>query len=151
LTATSFTNTGLAASSTHFYVLEAVDANGPSAASAQLQASTTAAASTFTEIVAINSGGPAVSNATAATHRLLPTNFTMPVEALILRVQLLRPASRMPRPKRYISQKGTDSLPIRFRAWRPMLRIPFCCTLPRPTLLPLGRVSSMWLSTADLC
>ena len=75
LTATSFTNTGLAASSTHFYVLEAVDANGPSAASAQLQASTTAAASTSTEIVAINSGGPTVSNATGGDASFVADEF----------------------------------------------------------------------------
>jgi hypothetical protein len=75
LTATSYTNTGLTASSTYYYVLEAVDAYGNSAASAQLEASTTAAASAATEIVAINSGGPAVSNATGGDASFVADEF----------------------------------------------------------------------------
>jgi trimeric autotransporter adhesin len=58
VTGTSYSNTGLAASTTHYYVIEAVDANGSSAASAQVSAITSAAG----DFVAINSGGPAVSN-----------------------------------------------------------------------------------------
>jgi hypothetical protein len=61
LTSTSYSNTGLAASTTYYYVVEAVDADGSSTASAQASAETSAASS-GSDIVAINSGGPAVSN-----------------------------------------------------------------------------------------
>ena len=59
---TSYSNIGLAASTTYCYVVEAVDADGISAASAQASAETQAA-SGGTEIVAIAAGGPAESNA----------------------------------------------------------------------------------------
>ena len=59
-TGTTYSNTGLAASTTYYYVVEAVDADGNSAASAQQSATTQTASADF---VAINSGGPAVSNA----------------------------------------------------------------------------------------
>jgi len=62
VTGTSYSNTGLTASTTYYYVVEAVDGAGNSAASAQASAETSAAAS-GSEMVAINSGGPAVSNA----------------------------------------------------------------------------------------
>jgi trimeric autotransporter adhesin len=58
LTTPSYSNTGLTASATYYYVVEAIDAEGNSAASAQASATTTVA----TDFVAINSGGPAVSN-----------------------------------------------------------------------------------------
>ena len=61
LTGTTYSNTGLAASTTYYYVVKAVDADGTSAASAQAIA-TTPAASSGTSIVSINAGGPAVSN-----------------------------------------------------------------------------------------
>jgi hypothetical protein len=61
LTSTSYSSTGLTASTTYYYVVEAVDADGSSAPSAQESATTQAAAS-GTEIVAINSGGPAESD-----------------------------------------------------------------------------------------
>ncbi len=61
LTSTSYTNTGLTASTTYYYVVEAVDAEGSSSASAQASAETSAASS-GTEIVAIAAGGPAESN-----------------------------------------------------------------------------------------
>ncbi|MFZ0771856.1 MAG: malectin domain-containing carbohydrate-binding protein [Candidatus Sulfotelmatobacter sp.] len=61
LTSTSYSNTGLTASTTYYYVVEAVDADGSSAASAQASAETEAAGA-VTEVVAINSEGPAVSN-----------------------------------------------------------------------------------------
>jgi beta-galactosidase len=59
-TGTTYSNTGLAASTTHYYVVEAVDVAGTSTASTQTSATTQAASGT--DIVAINSGGPAVSN-----------------------------------------------------------------------------------------
>ncbi len=62
LTGTSYSNTGLAASTTYYYVVEALDADGTSAASAQASAETSPASS-GTDIVAINFEGPAVSNA----------------------------------------------------------------------------------------
>jgi fibronectin type 3 domain-containing protein len=60
-TGTSYSNTGLAASATYYYVVKAVDADGASAASTQAQA-TTQAAGNGTEIVAIAAGGPAESD-----------------------------------------------------------------------------------------
>jgi trimeric autotransporter adhesin len=61
LTGTTYSNAGLAASTTYYYVVKAVDADGTSAASAQATA-TTPATSSGTSIVSINAGGPAVSN-----------------------------------------------------------------------------------------
>jgi len=60
-TGTSYSNTGLTASTTYYYVVEAVDADGNSAPSAQ-QSATTQAASGSTEVVAIAAGGAAESN-----------------------------------------------------------------------------------------
>ena len=62
LTGTSYSDTGLSASTTYYFVVEAVDSFGTSAASTQ-QSATTQAASSGTEIVAIAAGGPAESNA----------------------------------------------------------------------------------------
>ncbi len=75
LTATVYTNTGLTASTTYYYVIAAVDGAGNSAPSAQVQDTTTAAAATSTEIVAINSGGPAVSNATGGDASFAADEF----------------------------------------------------------------------------
>lgn len=58
VTATSFSDTGLAASTTYFYLVEAVNSGGTSAASNQASATTQSAT---TNAVQINSGGPAVS------------------------------------------------------------------------------------------
>src|SRR5580700_11210129 len=57
-TGTSYSNTGLEASTTHYYVVEALDADGSSAASAPATATTQATASS-TGYVSINAGGPA--------------------------------------------------------------------------------------------
>jgi beta-galactosidase len=59
VTGTTYSNAGLAASTTYYYIVEAVDADGNSTASAQESATTQAASGDF---IAINSGGPAVSN-----------------------------------------------------------------------------------------
>jgi hypothetical protein len=61
VTGTTYTNTGLAASTTYYYKVEAVDADGSSAASTQASA-TTQAAGGSSEVVAIACGGPAESN-----------------------------------------------------------------------------------------
>ena len=61
VTGTTYANTGLSASTTYYYKVEATDADGTSAASTQQSAETQAAAS-GTEIVAIAAGGPAESN-----------------------------------------------------------------------------------------
>ncbi len=66
-TGTTYSNTGLTASTTYYYVVEAVDAEGNSTASAQESATTQAAAS-GTEIVAISAGGPAESNASGGDY-----------------------------------------------------------------------------------
>src|SRR5580700_5765711 len=65
-TGTSYSNTGLEASTTHYYVVEALDADGSSAASAQQSATTQAASGT--EIVAIAAGGPAESNSSGGDY-----------------------------------------------------------------------------------
>jgi trimeric autotransporter adhesin len=62
LTSTTYSNTSLSAATTHYYVVEAVDAAGASLAS--MQASATTLSATGNEIAAINSGGPAASNTT---------------------------------------------------------------------------------------
>jgi hypothetical protein len=59
-TATSYSNTGLTASTAYYYVVEAADADGSSTASSQATATTQSGSAT--DIVAINAGGPAVSN-----------------------------------------------------------------------------------------
>jgi fibronectin type 3 domain-containing protein len=60
LTSTSYTNSGLAASTTYYYLVKAVDAYGTSAASSQASATTQAV--TLKDYVSINAGGAAVSN-----------------------------------------------------------------------------------------
>jgi hypothetical protein len=61
VTGTTFSDTGLAASTTYYYVVEALDSFGASAASNQA-AATTPLGSSGTSIVSINAGGPAESN-----------------------------------------------------------------------------------------
>jgi fibronectin type 3 domain-containing protein len=61
VTGTTYSNTGLAASTTYYYKVEAVDADGSSAASTQASA-TTQAASGSAEVVAIACGGAPASN-----------------------------------------------------------------------------------------
>jgi len=73
VTSTVYTNTGLTASTTYFYVIEAVDGAGNSAPSAQVQDATTAAA--LPEIIAIHSGGPAVSNANGGDASFVADEF----------------------------------------------------------------------------
>ena len=59
VTGTTYSNTGLAASTTYYYKVEAVDADGTSAASTQTNATTQ---SPGTEILAIACGSPAENN-----------------------------------------------------------------------------------------
>ncbi|MBB6143208.1 hypothetical protein HNQ77_001152 [Silvibacterium bohemicum] len=60
-TGTTYSNTGLTASTTYYYKVEASDTEGPSAASTQASAETQAASGS-TEVIAIAAGGPAQSN-----------------------------------------------------------------------------------------
>ena len=59
VTGTTFSNTGLSASTTYFYLVEAVNSGGTSAASSQASATTQAGTGGVT--IQINSGGPVVS------------------------------------------------------------------------------------------
>jgi beta-galactosidase len=63
VTGTTYTDTGLAASTTYYYLAEALDSYGASAASSQATAETDAGGGT-SEVIAIAAGGPAESNAT---------------------------------------------------------------------------------------
>jgi hypothetical protein len=67
VTGTSYTNTGLTASTKYYYVVEATDADGTSAASSQATA-TTQPPSTGKSIVSINAGGAAVSNSSSGDN-----------------------------------------------------------------------------------
>jgi hypothetical protein len=60
VTGTTYSNTGLTPSTTYYYAVKALDADGTSAASAQ--ASATTQPTSGAEIVAIAAGGPAESN-----------------------------------------------------------------------------------------
>jgi hypothetical protein len=61
VTGTSYSNTGLAASTTYYYVVKANDADGVSAASTQASTATKAV-TTGADFIAINCGGAAVGN-----------------------------------------------------------------------------------------
>jgi fibronectin type 3 domain-containing protein len=61
LTGTTYSNTGLTASRTYYYIVKAIDADGTSAASTQATA-TTQPVNSNTGYVSINAGGGAVSN-----------------------------------------------------------------------------------------
>ena len=88
LTSPSYSNTGLTASTTYYYVVEAVDADGSSAASTQASA-TTPSGSTPTYVVAISAGGTASSpfvadedfvggTASSTTDTITTTGVTSP-------------------------------------------------------------------------
>jgi beta-glucanase (GH16 family) len=68
LTSNEYTVTGLTDLTTYYYVVEAVDAFGNSAASNQASATTLAPGATSPEIVAIAAGGPAQSNAASGDY-----------------------------------------------------------------------------------
>ena len=61
VTGTTYTVTGLSASTAYSYYVEAVDSEGASAASATASATTEAASSCGTDVLDINSAGPAIS------------------------------------------------------------------------------------------
>jgi O-glycosyl hydrolase/aryl-phospho-beta-D-glucosidase BglC (GH1 family) len=67
VTGTTYSNTGLAASSTHYYKVEALDADGTSAASAQATATTQAAGSGLSML---HTSGRNIVNASGATVQL---------------------------------------------------------------------------------
>jgi hypothetical protein len=75
VTGTSFTNSGLSASTTYYYIVKAVDAYGTSAGSTQ--ASTQTLTGSAGDFIAIASGGPAESNATGGdTSYIADTDFS---------------------------------------------------------------------------
>ncbi len=61
VSATTYSDTGLAASTTYYFVVVAVDQFGPSTASPQPQATTQSGGSGGSQLIAINAGGPAAS------------------------------------------------------------------------------------------
>ena len=67
LTSPSYSNTSLTASTTYYYVVEAIDADGTSSASTQASATTQATGPT-TEVLAIAAGGPAESNSAGGDY-----------------------------------------------------------------------------------
>jgi hypothetical protein len=74
VTGTSYTNSGLAASTTYYYVVKANDADGSSAASTQASA-TTSPTGTQTEVVAINFEGPAESNSSGGDSSFVADEY----------------------------------------------------------------------------
>jgi beta-galactosidase len=72
VTSTSYSNTGLTASTTYYYLVEAVDADGPSAASAQAQATTSAAATCDS----VPPTGPTGLTATASSSSVISLSWT---------------------------------------------------------------------------
>jgi len=73
VTGTTYSNNGLTAATTHYYVVEAVDADGASAASAQAMATTQSSGAT--EIVAIAAGGPAQGNANGGDYSFVADEY----------------------------------------------------------------------------
>jgi fibronectin type 3 domain-containing protein len=71
---TTYSNTGLAASTAYYYKIEAVDADGSSAASTQATA-TTQAASGSAEVVAIAAGAPAESNSGGGDYSFVADEY----------------------------------------------------------------------------
>jgi hypothetical protein len=73
VTGTTYSNTGLTASTTYYYVVKAVDGDGTSAASAQASAETQPP--TGGEIVAIAAGGPAESNSGGGDYSFVADEY----------------------------------------------------------------------------
>ena len=74
LTGLSYSDTGLSASTTYYFVVEALDSFGTSPASGQ-QSATTQAPASGTEIVAINFEGPAVSNSGGGDYSFVADEY----------------------------------------------------------------------------
>ncbi len=74
LTGVSYSDTGLSASTTYYFVVEALDSFGASPASGQ-QSATTQAAASGTEIVAINFEGSAVNNASGGDDSFVADEY----------------------------------------------------------------------------
>jgi len=72
LTGTTYSNTGLTASTQYYYVVKAVDADGTSVASAQATATTQAPSSEF---VAVACGGPAESNSNGGDYSFVADEY----------------------------------------------------------------------------
>jgi hypothetical protein len=71
---TTYSDTGLSASTAYYFVVEAVDAEGNSVASVQ-ESATTQAAGSGTEIVAIAAGGPAESNSSGGDYGFVADEY----------------------------------------------------------------------------
>ena len=71
---TTYADTGLSASTTYYFVVEALDAFGNSVASSQ-QSATTQAAASGSEIVAIAAGGPPESNSSGGDYSFVADEY----------------------------------------------------------------------------
>jgi hypothetical protein len=112
LTGTTYSNTGLAAATTYYYVVKAVDADGSSAASAQASAATQAAGS-----VSINAGGPAVSNSGGGDNSFVADEDYSALRQPPTRSRLQSsypPALPTPPPRQSIKMHGKEPITYTF-------------------------------------
>ena len=70
LTSAAYTNTGLTSYTTYYYIVEAIDGDGTSAASSQFAIQTPP-----TDYISINAGGPAVSNSAGGDNPFLADEY----------------------------------------------------------------------------
>ncbi len=147
---TSYSNTSLTASTTYYYVVEAVDADGASAASGQASATTQGSGST--EIVAIAAGGPAQSNANGGDYPFVADEFYSgggDNGTVTAAINLTQPgANGAPMGVYQNGRVGTATYTIPGLA--PGAQYAYCI-LPRPTSPPPETANSTWPSTARRC
>jgi hypothetical protein len=145
----SYTNTGLTASTTYYYVVEALDAEGNSAPSSQTSATTPAVSS---EILAIACGGPAESNSGGGDHPFVADeDFSGGGDNSVSSSKITSPSPvQTPRPWPCTSTHAPVPSRTRYRDSRREHSIPCFCISPRRILPRRATVNSMSPSTAPL-